>query len=85
MRECYSQTSVIDFSGWGSQFHVTMALAVLSTILYGLNISLAISCLKSTIARRKSITPKRKLVGSYLYIAAMIAFVSQDIIHLHMI
>lgn len=64
-------------------FSAEMALAALSSALYGFNLSLALGCLKQTWRKRRTYTSKGRLWGSCLYVCLMIAFASFGIIQFH--
>jgi hypothetical protein len=81
--QCFSGASLAGFYEWESNYSTMMALSSLSTALYGLNIALAINCLKHIWNRKKSFASKGRLWGSCLYICMMIAFASEAVIQLH--
>lgn len=78
-----AEVSLDEFHEWWPVIHTTMVIATSSTALWGLNISLAISCLKHVWSRHKSFASKVRLWGSCLYICTMIAFASLAVIQLH--
>ena len=79
--EC-AQVLLDRFDAW-PQLSSTIALADVSTALYGLNISLAIICLRHTWNRRSSFVSKGRLWGSCLYICIMSAVASVGVVQQH--
>jgi hypothetical protein len=68
---------------YASQYRTTAAMAILSTVLYGFNIALAVGCIKF-MTNQKEFSSRRRYFLTCLYIAAMTAFASQAVVSVNM-